>query len=74
MFQLTEPSLKKFNSLFAQFNAPTSLGAPTGVAQLVGGAFSGLNAVFRPYQTAAQNPTCARPHRAAGHVRRTRRG
>jgi len=57
MFQLTEPSLKKFNSLFEQFNAPTSLGAPTGVAQLVGGAFSGLDAVFRPYQTSAQSPT-----------------
>jgi phospholipid/cholesterol/gamma-HCH transport system substrate-binding protein len=64
MFELTEPSLKKFNSLFAQFNAPTSLGAPTGVTQLVGGAFSGLNATFRPFQTSAQNPT------APGHTGR----
>ncbi len=64
MFRLTEPSLAKFDSLFAQFNAPTSLGAPSGVAQLVGGAFSGLNGVFRPFQTAAQNPS------APGHTGR----
>ncbi len=56
MFELTQPSLQKFDSLFEQFNAPTSLGAPTGVAQLVGGAFAGLDAVFRPFQTRAQNP------------------
>ena len=65
MFELTEPSLEKFDSLFGVFNAPTSLGAPTGVTQLVGGAFSGLNAVFRPFQTPRAEPERARATRAA---------
>ena len=64
MFKLIEPSLGKFKTLFAVFNAPTTLGAPSGVTQLVGGAFSGLNATFRPYQTAAQDPM------APGHTGR----
>jgi virulence factor Mce-like protein len=64
MFGLTEPSLDKFDTLFGVFNAPTKLGAPSGVSQLVGGAFAGLNGVFRPYQTRQQNPT------APGHTGR----
>ncbi|HYF28493.1 MAG TPA: MlaD family protein [Baekduia sp.] len=56
MFRLIDPSLDRFADLLTVFNKPSELGAPTGVSQLVGGAFAGLNAAFRPFQTPAQNP------------------